>query len=562
MELLYLSMEVYQLEEPKEEFMKLVKLLLLFNFLFLVGCSNEHTIQEDNLHKHTKILSSDEFGGREPGTAGGELTKRYIENEFKSYGLKPVKDEYLLEVPLSKMEVDLSESYLSIDINSKARNLRPGKETVFWSKRVEEKININDSDLIFMGYGIIAPEYEWNDYEGVDVRGKTLVILINDPGFATQDPNLFNGNAMTYYGRWVYKFEEAARQGAEALIIIHDTEPAAYPWQVVETSWSGAQIDLKREDLGANRIKVESWITYDVASELFEKSGLNLEEQKKNALKNDFKPVPMEGLKLNAQLRNQINFSSSHNVAAVKQGTVRPDEYIIFIAHWDHLGIKEGHSPINDQIYNGAVDNATGVAGILELANYFSTEETDRSLMFLAVTAEESGLLGSEYFAEYPPIQLSNIVAGYNFDGVLPVGKTNDVIVVGYGASDLEDILKEELDKVGKYITPDPFPEKGFFYRSDHISFAKKGVPMLYADGGIDKTDGDIEAGEKLSIDYTRYHYHQPSDEYDDSWDLSGFQEHLVITSKMAKKLANTNEWPEWYEGNEFKLIREESRKQ
>ncbi len=562
MELLYLSMEVYQLEEPKEEFMKLVKLLLLFNFLLLVGCSNEHTIQEDNLHKHTKILSSDEFGGREPGTAGGELTKRYIENEFKSYGLKPVKDEYLLEVPLSKMEVDLSESYLSIDINSKARNLRPGKETVFWSKRVEEKININDSDLIFMGYGIIAPEYEWNDYEGVDVRGKTLVILINDPGFATQDPNLFNGNAMTYYGRWVYKFEEAARQGAEALIIIHDTEPAAYPWQVVETSWSGAQIDLKREDLGANRIKVESWITYDVASELFEKSGLNLEEQKKNALKNDFKPVPMEGLKLNAQLRNQINFSSSHNVAAVKQGTVRPDEYIIFIAHWDHLGIKEGHSPINDQIYNGAVDNATGVAGILELANYFSTEETDRSLMFLAVTAEESGLLGSEYFAEYPPIQLSNIVAGYNFDGVLPVGKTNDVIVVGYGASDLEDILKEELDKVGKYITPDPFPEKGFFYRSDHISFAKKGVPMLYADGGIDKTDGDIEAGEKLSIDYTKYHYHQPSDEYDDSWDLSGFQEHLVITSKMAKKLANTNEWPEWYEGNEFKLIREESRKQ
>ncbi len=562
MELLYLSMEVYQLEEPKEEFMKLVKLLLLFNFLFLVGCSNEHTIQEDNLHKHTKILSSDEFGGREPGTAGGELTKRYIENEFKSYGLKPVKDEYLLEVPLSKMEVDLSESYLSIEINSKTRNLRPGKETVFWSKRVEEKININDSDLIFMGYGIIAPEYEWNDYEGVDVRGKTLVILINDPGFATQDPNLFNGNAMTYYGRWVYKFEEAARQGAEALIIIHDTEPAAYPWQVVETSWSGAQIDLKREDLGANRIKVESWITYDVASELFEKSGLNLEEQKKNALKNDFKPVPMEGLKLNAQLRNQINFSSSHNVAAVKQGTVRPDEYIIFIAHWDHLGIKEGHSPINDQIYNGAVDNATGVAGILELANYFSTEETDRSLMFLAVTAEESGLLGSEYFAEYPPIQLSNIVAGYNFDGVLPVGKTNDVIVVGYGASDLEDILKEELDKVGKYITPDPFPEKGFFYRSDHISFAKKGVPMLYADGGIDKTDGDIEAGEKLSIDYTKYHYHQPSDEYDDSWDLSGFQEHLVITSKMAKKLANTNEWPEWYEGNEFKLIREESRKQ
>ncbi len=554
-------MEVYQLEGPKEKFMKLVKYILLLNFIFLIGCTDERTIQEDNLHKHTKILSSDEFGGREPGTAGGELTKRYIENEFKSYGLKPINDEYLLEVPLSKMEVDLSESYLSIEINNKTRNLTPGKETVFWSKRVKEKININDSDLIFMGYGIIAPEYEWNDYEGVDVTGKTLVILINDPGFATQDPNLFNGNAMTYYGRWVYKFEEAARQGAEALIIIHDTEPAAYPWQVVETSWSGAQIDLKREDLGANRIKLESWITYDIASELFEKSGLNLEEQKMNALKKNFKPVPMKGLKLNAQLSNKINFSSSHNVAAVKQGTVRPNEYILFIAHWDHLGTKDGHSPINDQIYNGAVDNATGVAGILELANFFSTEETDRSLLFLAVTAEESGLLGSEYFAEYPPIELANIVAGYNFDGVLPVGKTNDVIVVGYGASDLEDLLEEELDKVGKYITPDPFPEKGFFYRSDHISFAKKGVPMLYADGGIDKADGDKKSGEKISIDYTKYHYHQPSDEYDDSWDLSGFQEHLVITSKMAKKLANSDEWPAWYEGNEFKLIREISRK-
>ena len=555
-------MEVCQLEGPEEKFMKLMKYILLFNFLFLIGCSGEHTIQEDNLHKHTKILSSDEFGGREPGTAGGELTKRYIENEFKSYGLKPINNEYLLEVPLSKMEVDLSKSYLSIDIKNKKRTLTPGKETVFWSKRVEEKIVINDSDLIFMGYGIIAPEYEWNDYEGIDVKGKTLVILINDPGFAKQDPNLFNGNAMTYYGRWVYKFEEAARQGAEALIIIHDTEPAAYPWQVVETSWSGAQIDLKREDLGANRIKVESWITYDVASELFKQSGLNLEEQKINALKKDFKPVPMKGLKLNAQLRNKINFSSSHNVAAVKQGTVRPDEYILFIAHWDHLGIKEGHSQINDQIYNGAVDNATGVAGIIELANYFSTKETNRSLLFLAVTAEESGLLGSEYFAEYPPIKLANIVAGYNFDGVLPVGKTNDVIVVGYGASDLEDLLKEELDKVGKYITPDPFPEKGFFYRSDHISFAKKGVPMLYADGGIDKTDGEIKAGEKMSIEYTKYHYHQPSDEYDEDWDLSGFQEHLVITSKMAEKLANSNEWPKWYEGNEFKLIREKSRKQ
>ena len=554
-------MEAFQLDELKVKFMKLIKYALLINLFLLFGCTNESGIEEDNLHKHTKILSSDEFGGREPGSPGGELTKNYIKDEFKSYGLKPINDKYLLEVPLSKMEVDLAQSFLSIEVNGKNKNLIPGKEAVFWSKRVQESITINDSDLIFMGYGVNAPEYEWNDYDGIDVKGKTLVILINDPGFGTKDPNLFNGKAMTYYGRWVYKFEEAARQGAEAMIIIHDTEPAAYPWQVVETSWSGKQIDLKRPDLGASRIKLEGWITYDIAKELFKNSGLDLEEQKLNALSRDFKPIAMEGLKLNAQLRNKLSFSTSHNVAAVKEGTLRPDEYVLFMAHWDHLGTREGHSPSNDQIYNGAVDNATGVAGILELANYFGTKETDRSLLFLAVTAEESGLLGSEYFGEYPPLELANIVAGYNFDAVLPIGETNDVIVVGYGASELEDILKDELDKVGKYITPDPFPEKGYFYRSDHISLAKKGVPMLYADGGVDKIEGGVEVGTKVANNYTKFDYHQPSDEYQDSWDLSGFKEHLIITSKMAEDLANSERWPEWYQGNEFKSIREESRK-
>ena len=554
-------MEAFQLDELKVKFMKLIKYALLINLFLLFGCSNESVIEEDNLHKHTMILSSDEFGGREPGSLGGELTKNYIKDEFKSYGLTPIKDKFLLEVPLSKMEVDLTQSFLSIEVNGKNKNLIPGKEAVFWSKRVQESININDSDLIFMGYGVNAPEYEWNDYEGIDVKGKTLVILINDPGFGTKDPNLFNGKAMTYYGRWVYKFEEAARQGAEAMIIIHDTEPAAYPWQVVETSWSGKQIDLKRPDLGASRIKLEGWITYDIATELFKNSGLDIEEQKLNALNRDFKPVPMKGLKLNAQLRNNLSFSTSHNVAAVKEGTVRPDEYVLLMAHWDHLGTREGHSPNNDQIYNGAVDNATGVAGILELANYFGTIETERSLLFLAVTAEESGLLGSQYFGEYPPVELANIVAGYNFDGVLPVGKTKDVIVVGYGASELEDILKEELDKVGKYITPDPFPEKGYFYRSDHISLAKKGVPMLYADGGVDKIVGGVEAGSKIANAYTANDYHQPSDEYNIDWDLSGFNDQLTITSKMVLRIANSEDWPKWYQGNEFKAIREASQK-
>ena len=536
-----------------------ILLILVLSFV-VTSCSQTENINEKNIHLHVKELSSDKFEGREPGTVGGELTKKYIKESFKSSGLQPIKKDFLLEVPLSKMEVNLDESYLKFKKAKNQRVLIPGEETVFWSKRVKESIEIEDSEVLFIGYGIVAPEYEWNDYEGIDVKGKTLIALINDPGFKTQDPNLFNGNAMTYYGRWVYRFEEAARQGAEALIIIHETAPASYPWKVVQNSWSGKQIDLKRPNLGMDRIKVEGWITDAVAEELFNEAGLDLGQLKEDALSSNFKPVPLKGVKMNAKLSNDLSFSVSHNVGGIKVGSKRPDEYVLMIAHWDHLGKRESHSPSNDQIYNGAVDNATGVAGVIELANSFKNVALDRSLLFLAVTAEESGLLGSQYFAEYPPVELSNIVAGYNFDGILPTGKTKDVVVVGYGASELENILEEELNELDMYITPDPAPEKGFFYRSDHISFAKKGVPMLYADGGVDINDGGLEAGSKISNDYTQYHYHQPSDEYQDSWDLSGFKDHLEITRNMVLRLANSEEWPEWYEGNEFKAIREASK--
>ena len=536
-----------------------ILLILVLSFV-VTSCSQTENINEKNIHLHVKELSSDKFEGREPGTVGGELTKKYIKESFKSSGLQPIKKDFLLEVPLSKMEVNLDESYLKFKKAKDQRILIPGEETVFWSKRVKETIEVKDSEVLFVGYGIVAPEYEWNDYEGIDVKGKTLIALINDPGFKTQDPNLFNGNAMTYYGRWVYRFEEAARQGAEALIIIHETAPASYPWKVVQNSWSGKQIDLKRPNLGMDRIKVEGWITDAVAEELFNEAGLDLGQLKEDALSSNFKPVPLKGVKMNAKLSNDLSFSVSHNVGGIKVGSKRPDEYVLMIAHWDHLGKRESHSPSNDQIYNGAVDNATGVAGVIELANSFKNVALDRSLLFLAVTAEESGLLGSQYFAEYPPIELSNIVAGYNFDGILPTGKTRDVVVVGYGASELENILEEELNELDMYITPDPAPEKGFFYRSDHISFAKKGVPMLYADGGVDINDGGLEVGSKMSNDYTQYHYHQPSDEYQDSWDLSGFKDHLEITRSMVLRLANSEEWPEWYEGNEFKAIREASK--
>ena len=538
--------------------MKILFLILIS--LIIQGCDQPaNEIKELNLHKHIEILASDEFEGRGPGSAGGEKTKLYLKEEFKKMGLPSIKGDYYLEVPLSKMTVDLNSSFLSISKNDKARILEAGPETVYWTKRVVEGISVRASKLVFVGYGIVAPEYGWNDYKNLDVKGKTAVMLINDPGFWTEDPKIFNGKSMTYYGRWTYKFEEAARQGAEAVLIIHDTAPAAYPWQVVETSWAGKQIDLKREDMGRSRVKVEGWITSEVAEDIFGQANLDLKALKQAALKADFQSVEMTGLTLDAALNNKVEFSISHNVAAVKNGYKKPNEYILMMAHWDHLGIKEDQS--GDNIYNGAVDNASGTAGLLELANYFSNIETERSLLFLAVTAEESGLLGSQYFAEYPPIKLSNIVAGYNFDASLPVGKTRDVIVVGYGASELEDILKAELDKVGRYIVPDPQPEKGFFYRSDHISFAKKGVPMLYADGGFDKIDGGKEAGRAFGDEYTAKYYHQPSDEYDSNWDLSGFADQLTLTTKMVKYLADSDRWPEWYEGNEFRSIREESRK-
>ena len=386
-------------KEVKElgETMKKIYLILLMTLMFL-GCNNSknyeefsiNEIEELNLHKHIKVLASDEYGGRSPGSVGGEKTKSYISQIFEELALEGLKGDYLIEVPLVEVTVN-KESYLSFLHNNGERKLKQGAETVYWTKRVIEEVSVQESELVFVGYGIVAPEYGWNDYKEINMRGKTAVMLINDPGFATQDASLFKGNAMTYYGRWTYKYEEAARQGADAVLIIHETKPAAYPWQVVETSWQGKQIDLKREDMGLNRVKVEAWITYPVAKELFEKTNLNLENLKQQALDKNFKPVIMEGVKLKAELTNNIKFSNSHNVAGIKKGSIRPEEYILMMAHWDHLGTKEGLS--GDNIYNGAVDNATGVAGILALAETLNSYENERSLLYLAVTAEESGLL-------------------------------------------------------------------------------------------------------------------------------------------------------------------------
>lgn len=528
---------------------------LLLSFFFIFSCTTENTNSKTikNLHYLIKELSSDEMQGRNPGTEGAKIAKNFIASEFKKNGLTPLDKTFFQEVPaVSSLVAD--KSFFTVSFRDQDKKFDYGSEVVFWSKRNKEEQIIRSSDLVFVGYGIVAPEYKWDDYAGVDVRGKTVVMLVNDPGFDTGKLRLFNGSAMTYYGRWTYKFEEAARQGAAAAIIIHEENAAAYPWSVVENSWTGPQLDLQRKNLGIDRCILESWISLESANNILEFTGFDYLTLKEFALDRNFQAFTLKGLKLTATIKSDINYFSSHNLIGFKKGTINPDEFIIFMAHWDHLGLTDEGK---DKIYNGAVDNATGVAGIIELARLFKNIDTDRSLIFLATTLEESGLLGSEFFANYPPIDLANVVAGFNFDGILPTGKTKDMAVIGYGASELEELLERQLLKEGRYINPDPNPEKGFFYRSDHISFAKRGVPVLFSDDGFDLIDGGKIAGMEKLYDYTLNKYHAVNDEYDESWNLEGLEQNINTIFSISLQLANSNSWPNWYENNEFRAIRD-----
>ena len=532
--------------------MRLLPVIICF---LIFSCSTEKELSTiENLHILIESLSSDNMQGRNPGTEGGQLAKNYISEQFSLTNLKTFDNSYFHEVPAVSSTVKDS-SFFTISFRDRDRKLNYGSEVVFWSKRNIKNQKIDSSDLVFVGYGIVAPEYNWNDYEGIDVSGKTVVMLINDPGFDTGRLNLFNGRAMTYYGRWTYKFEEAAKQGAAAAIIIHEEEAAAYPWSVVENSWTGPQLDLQRKDLGMSRTILESWISIDVADEIFTFTGFNYDLLKEFALDKTFQAFEMKGLSLTSNINSDISYFSSHNLIGYKEGVSKPDEYLIFMAHWDHLGVNKDLT--GDQIFNGAADNAAGVAAVIELARKFDQVQTERSIIFTALTLEESGLLGSAYLAENPPVDLANVVAGFNFDRILPTGKTKDMAVIGYGASELEDILEAELEKEGRYLNPDPNPEKGYFYRSDHISFAKKGVPVLYADDGFDLEIGGIEKGFNEIYDYTNYRYHGVDDEYDPSWDLEGFEQTINTLFNISFELSNSNDWPNWYEGNEFREIRD-----
>lgn len=522
--------------------------------------SEAGSITATDLGRRIERLASDGFEGRAPGTLGGRKASQYIADEMKAAGLEPMGNNgsYFQPITLTEMTVK-DDSFMEIALEGGDTTRYVMQDNaVYWTKRYTESADVKDSDLVFVGYGVVAPEYDWNDYDGVDVAGKTVVMLVNDPGFATKDDTLFKGNAMTYYGRWTYKFEEAARQGAAAAIVVHETEPASYGWNVVSGSWSGAQIDLVRPDKGASRVALEGWLTIDASTKLFSDAGLDFAEVKASAAQKGFRPVPMPGLKLSAQINNDISTVESRNVVGAVKGKKYPDEYVLYMGHWDHLGKKDG--PVDeDNIHNGAVDNATGTSAILEIGEAFAQhDDLDRSILIVAVTAEESGLLGSAYYAEDPAVPLAKTVAGINIDGVLPVGRTKDMIVVGYGASELDDRLKAIIEPKGMYVTPDPNPQAGYYYRSDHISLAKKGVPMLYADSGIDHEVNGREYGEKFMKEYVKERYHRPFDEYDHTWDLTGLEQLSQTFFELGLNIANGDEWPNWYEKAEFRALRDE----
>ena len=529
---------------------KLPYLLLL---LLLAGCAPESDF--DKYKEHVKTLASDEFEGRAPGTPGGEKTKSYISDHFKSLGLKSFGDSYLMPVTLTAITLDESKSSFNLEVDGKAMNIAYKSDVVYGTTRQLDNVTVENSDLIFVGYGVNAPEYGWNDYK-VDVKGKTVVMLINDPGFELQSTE-FNGRAMTYYGRWTYKFEEAARQGAAGVLIIHETAPASYPWGVVENGWSGEQLNLTFKDKNIGRSALEGWITLDVAEKLFAKMNTSYDEMKSKALSKDFQPIAMDGMKLSSNMVNTLRETDSHNVVGYVEGSESPEEFVLIMGHWDHMGVDT--SIEGDQIYNGAVDNATGTAAVMHIAETFSKRSPKRSIAFIGLTAEESGLLGSAYMVEYPPFEYKNVIGGLNLDAFPAFGKAKDITIVGYGASELEAVLNKYASAEGKYLAPDKSPEAGFFYRSDHINFAKKGIPMIYADPGIDLVNGGLERGFELAKKYTSDAYHKPSDEVTDDWDWEGIEQDLGIFTNFIDDLANSGEYPNWYINSEFRAIRDES---
>jgi Zn-dependent M28 family amino/carboxypeptidase len=521
-------------------------------------------IKADDFAELVKTLASDEFEGRGPGTPGEEKSVQYIKEQFERIGLKPGNNgDWFQTVPMQETTADETTT-MTIEVNGKPHTLKFGTDMVVGTRTGQPEVKINGSELVFVGYGVDAPEQQWNDYAGVDVKGKTVVMFVNDPGFHAKDPDLFNGNRMTYYGRWTYKFEEAARKGAAAALLIHDTEGASYGWDVVKNSWSGAQYDLRAADDPEPRLPVQGWITGDQAKALFAEAGLDLDKLRADANKRGFKPEPLPA-KMSVALKSTTSEKSSRNVLGLLPGTGKPDEAVVYMAHWDHLGKHDGEQTPDgktDVIYNGAVDNATGVAGIIEIAEQMAKlGKPKRSVLFLAVTLEESGLLGSKYYVAHPAIPLDKTVAVINLDAMGVAGKAKDMTVVGMGNSELEDILKPIAAKQGRTLVEESNPAGGYYFRSDHFNFAKAGVPALYTDAGTDLVEGGKAAGDAAGEDYNDNRYHKPADEYDPAtWKLDGTLDDLSAVYDVGLQIANGDTWPNWYKDNAFRAARDKMR--
>lgn len=537
-------------------------ILLIISAATLASCAEKGkqetpALSAERLERRIIELSSDEFMGRKPFTEGEKRTLDYLQKEFAAAGLEPGNGtSYLQEVPMVEITTS-AEPTMQLRTKDKAFELKGYDEYVVWS-RDPAGTSLDNTELVFAGYGIVAPEYNWNDYEGLDVKDKVVMVMVNDPGFGSDDSTFFKGSTMTYYGRWTYKFEEAARQGAKGCLVIHEDAAASYPFGVLQNSWNTAKLYLES---GQAVCPVEGWISFPATQKLFESVGLDLSKQLAAARKPGYKGRAL-GIQATIALPAEARKNNSYNVIGKITGTTRPEETIIYTAHWDHLGIGMPDAS-GDSIYNGARDNASGTAGILEIAEAFHAlnPKPERTVVFLAVTAEEEGLLGSAYYVNHPLYPPARTVADINIDVLNTFGPMKNLVIVGYGQSDLDDYVKAICGEKGRYVSPDPHPEAGFYFRSDHFNFAKAGIPSLYIDPGNDHVTGGVEYGEKMAADYTANRYHQAADEYDaTTWHLDGALEDLEVLFEVGRRLAFESSWPQWKEGSEFKAIREASR--
>lgn len=544
---------------------KTVKILSLLCLISFAACNQKKqtvapedglsSFNADSLKKDIAVLASDAFMGRKPFTAGETLTINYLQKQFASVGLEPGNgNSYLQAVPMVNI---LATAAPEMQVKSAKSNfkLKSYDDYIIWTDKTDPNISLENTELVFAGYGVVAPEYNWNDYDGLDVKGKVVMVMVNDPGFWVGDTTLFKGNTMTYYGRWTYKFEEAARQGAKGCLVIHNTKAASYPFSVQQKSFNTSRLQLDNRGKDIKNCDVIGWITETAANTLFKAAGFDSSLLAK-ANQRGFKAVPLN-LQVTTSMKVQATYNKSYNVIGKITGTKRPDEVIIYTAHWDHLGIGKPDAT-GDSIYNGALDNASGTAGLLELARAFKSMKTkpERTIVIMSVTSEEQGLLGSQYYAENPVYPLDKTVANINMDGLNRFTKTKDIIVIGEGQSDLEDYLKEEVEKTGGYISFDTHPEAGYYYRSDHFNFAKVGIPALYTSKGIDVIGKGKAYGQKLDDDFTVHNYHQPSDNYDAAtWTMEGAISDLKLLFLVGRRLAFEDSWPQWKATSEFKAL-------